>query len=445
MISATTNWKAAFPQNVNQAQQLVHILTIAGYGRVFAFCPGAAPGGTSGWISDISGGQFESDGLACTASNGSLAVDVIDFNQEISGDLATTTFEGVQCTLTSGTAALAAGDFIAYGTYIIDSVECLEASLRYRLNLRDLGILLEQSIWEYGDDGYPTSSSHPRTIQGDPMAILEEILETECGYPSGNLNSTVMSAYQAGLFAGFKMVFSITQPPQAKAWIDQEIFNPLAGFGYWNAAGQYTPKFLLPQGPPSVPSYPAFGVKSILDPIPTPAPGPYCAALLLNLDYDGQNFNTEILSTDQAGIDLYDGVIQITNRQSRGMQSALGGSLYGRLAASATFRRYATRPWILNFRAPWQAVLLELGDVVSVTHPQIPVKGSGMGITNRWYEVQKKSPNWKEGTVDLSLLDVNWMNAAQRVIAPNGTPDYAGSSPTQQGEYLYPDQGQEIY
>jgi hypothetical protein len=40
---------------------------------------------------------------------------------------------------------------------------------------------------------------------------------------------------------------------------------------------------------------------------------------------------------------------------------------------------------------------------------------------------------------------VNWQNQTQRVIAPDGTPNFAGSSPTQQGEYLYPDQGQVIY
>jgi hypothetical protein len=119
--------------------------------------------------------------------------------------------------------------------------------------------------------------------------------------------------------------------------------------------------------------------------------------------------------------------------------------MFAELAASATFRRYAVKPWILNYTSFWPSIVLEPGDVVPVTHPQIPIKGVGMGFVNRWFEVQKKEPNWVDGTVDLSLIDVNWMNATQRVIAPNGTPNYAGSSAAQRAEYLYPDQGQMVY
>ncbi len=402
--------------------------------------PGASP-----YICDIAGGAVESNGLECTASTSDLTVDVLDYNLVITNALATNTFQGKQAMLQSGFSTLGQAHWITYGTFIVRTIETLEANLRYRFTLRDMGLLTEQTVWNYGDDGFPTSSSSPRTIIGDPISIVTEILETECGYASGNLNLAAMAAYQAGLFNGCTMKFSITQPPQAKAWMDQEIYSPLAGFGFWNSQGQYTPHFLLPQGVPTVAAYPAFTPQSILDPIPNPRPAPYCAGLLLMMDYDGQSYNTQVLSTYDPSIVEFQGIVDITNRQSQGLRSASGGTLYARLAASATFRRYGGMPWLLAFKSPWPAVLLEQGDVVPVTHPQIPAQGSGMGITGRWYEVQKKAPNWKEGTVDLELIDVNWMNATQRVIAPNGTPNFAGSSPTQQAEYLYPDQGQALY
>ena len=448
MITPTANWKAACPQNVDASQSLVHIMTIAGnpIGPLAYRSPGSDPTFGAPYIISLGGGGMESDGLECTATNGTMSIETLDYNFIVTNAIQAGTLEGLQVTITSGFKGLASADFIPYGTYIIDSIEPLKANIAYRFNLRDLGLLMEQTIWPYGDNSdFPVSSDNPLTVVGDPMSILTEILETECGYPSGNVNAAVIAAYQAGLFNGCEMQFSVTQSPQAKAWVNQEIFNPLSGFGFWNSAGQYTPKFLLPQGPPSVASYPVFTTKSILDPIPTPSAGPYCAALLMMMDYDGSNYKSQILTTDAAGLALYDGVMQVTNRQSDGLRSANGGSLYAQLAASATFRRYANKPWVLNFKSPWPAILLEVGDVVPVTHPQIPLKGEGMGFTNRWFEVQKKEPDWSNGTVDLSLIDVNWQNQTQRVIAPDGTPNYAGSTPTQQGEYLYPDQGQVIY
>jgi hypothetical protein len=392
----------------------------------------------------MAGGGMESDGLQCTATNAALTVEILDYDQIFTSALAANTFEGQQAMLTSGFMGLGQADFIPCGTYIVDTVEPLEANLKYRLNLRDKGLLMEQTVWPYGNNGWPTSSANPLSVISDPMSILNAIMAA-CGYGSGDLNTPVISAYQQGLFYGCTMDFSITQPPQAKAWLSQEIYSPLAGFAFWNYAGKYTPHFLLPQGPPTVASYPVFTPRSIRDPIPVPGAGPYCAALMMMMDYDGQNYNTQNLSTDTAGLALYEGVVQITNRQSRGLRSANGGCMFAELAASATFRRYAVKPWILNYTSFWPSIVLEPGDVVPVTHPQIPIKGVGMGFVNRWFEVQKKEPNWVDGTVDLSLIDVNWMNATQRVIAPNGTPNYAGSSAAQRAEYLYPDQGQMVY
>lgn len=449
MMLATTNWMNASSSTM---VSLVHILTFASYPRVFYATqvrPTAAS--TYPWIAEIQGGGMTGDVLQGQGSNNTLSVDVIDFQQALTADVASTVFEGMSCTLTTGFASLTSpSDFVTYGSFVVDNVETTNMNLRYRFNLRDKGLRFDQYIYQTGDDGYPTSKQHPRTVTGNPMAILNDVLINQLGYSSGDVNTAILNYYQTGLFAGSNMVFHFTQPSQAKTWLRQEIYDPLGGYAFWNGSGQYTPYFILPQSQPTVDLILAdrqLGTiyAGIQSPLPVMGVGAFCAEMLTLLDYDGQNYNTAVGSVYSPGITRY-GLQDLRPKQSRGLLSPLGGALYARIAQYAMFRRYGLKPRILKCQVSWPGVRLELGDLVYVTHPLIPNKYTGtLGLNQNWFEVQRKTPNWQAGTVDLELIDVQYENLPVLQVAPNGTPNWAGSTPTQRATYGYVNEGQNIY
>jgi hypothetical protein len=445
MIPVTANWTAAAAGSIKPS----HILTIFNpdssvliqLSQEFAvsnFPPVCA----NHWINDLSGGGSMGDILSGNGTNSALSVGVLDKGLAITNLLSTTTIEGLTATLTTGFQGLAPADFAPFGTFIIDGVKSDKSNLRYTISLRDPGLKLQNLAYLVGDNGYPTSSENPHTLQGNPMALLLDVLENQCGYPVGSINTAAIANYQNNLFYGLVMKFSLTQPPQGKAFLTQEIFSPLAGYGFWNYAGQYTPYYPLPLGPPAAPF--ALTTRNILSPIPTYDQGPFVASLVHMMDYNGQDYGTAVGNVYGPAETAY-GLQDLTTKQSRGLKSADGGVLYAMLAQQAIFRRYGLKPWLLKPRCPWNTLPLELGDLVVVTHPYIPAKGAGMGIANRWFEVTGKTPDWKKGEFAFELLDVNWLNQTALQIAPNGMAAWAGASSAQKAQYGFVDEGQVIY
>jgi hypothetical protein len=87
----------------------------------------------------------------------------------------------------------------------------------------------------------------------------------------------------------------------------------------------------------------------------------------------------------------------------------------------------------LQIKLFWTAVILEPGDYVTVTHALIPNRSTGaLGVTGRLYAVLNRTWNFTEGTVEVKLLDVAWLQGmAQSLIAPDATPAWTSQSPTQ--------------
>jgi hypothetical protein len=450
MIPATVGWLNAATQGTSTPVQLLTIynssdsvLTTLSRERPSP----AGPVSAHHWINSLSGGGSKGDILSGSGTNSPLNVGLLDMNKAVTQLLASTTLEGLTATLASGFSGLGLSDFLPLGTYIINEVKTDKSNLRYNLSLRDPGIKLQNLAYLVGDDGWPTADGHQHTVQGNPMAILTELLEGECGYASSQLNAPAIANYQNNLFTGTIMTFHLAQSPQAQAWAQQELFAPLAGYGFWNYAGKYTPYYPLPLGVVSPAG--ALTMRNIKSPVPTLSAGPFVGSLAHMLDYNGSGYLNAVMAEYPPAITAY-GLPELTTKQSRGLRSADGGVLLCRWAQAAIFRRYGLKPRLLTVRCFWPQVVFELGDVVSVTHPFIPDKTTGLGLANHWYEVTGKSINWDadgHGACEPSydLLDVNWLNAPALQVAPNGTPNWAGSTAPQQEQYGYVEEGQLIY
>jgi hypothetical protein len=431
MISLTTNF-AKF--NALKDKRRVHLLEIAGYSRVFS-SQITNVAGQQPWIQEISGGDLDADCMNGSASRNQLSVRVLDKAGTISRDLQSLIFEGAVTTLKTGFREIPQSDFATVNVMKIDKVEVAERGTIYNFILRDLGVELNNTIYQTADDGYPTSQDHKRTIVGNPMDILVDILENEIGYSVGQLNTAVIAGYKANLFPGLTMEFSLDKPPQADEFIKTELFKPFFGFGFWDYLGRYTPHFHAAQAAPVIAL--ALTASNIQSPLPVETAGDYYNVVSYRLDYDGSNFNSEIDSLYAPGVNIY-GLPTQDIIQAKGLRSPLGGALYARLVAWTIFQRYGLRPGILELDADWEGIKLELGDLVTVTHSQIKNKLTGAeSMTAEMFEVHGMAPDWQRGTVGLKLLDVNYLAQGPYLIAPDGTPVWTSASPTEKATYMF--------
>jgi len=431
MIPLSTNF-AKF--NALKDKRCVHLLEIAGYSRVFTSQTTNIPG-QQPWIQEISGGGLDADCMNGSASRSELTVRVLDKDGTISRDLQSIIFEGAVATLKTGFRELPQSDFATVVVMKMDKVEVAERGTIYDFVLRDLGVELNNVIYRTGDDGYPTSQDHKRTVVGNPMDILVDILENEIGYPAGWLNATVIAAYKTNLFPGLTMEFSLDKPPQADEFLKTELFKPFFGFGFWDYLGRYTPHFHAAQAAPVIAL--ALTANNIQSPLPVEMAGDYYNVVSYRLDYDGSNFNSGIDSLYAPGVNIY-GLPAQDIIQAKGLRSPLGGALYARLVAWTLFQRYGLRPGILQPDADWEGIKLEPGDLVTVTHAQIKNKLSGAeSMAAEMFEVYGVAPDWQRGTVSLSLLDVNYLAQGPYLIAPDGTPAWTSASPTEKATYMF--------
>ena len=217
----------------------------------------------------------------------------------------------------------------------------------------------------------------------------------------------MIAAYKTSLFPGLVMEFNLDKPPQADEFLKTELFKPFFGFGFWDYLGRYTPHFHAAAAAPSVAL--ALTSNNIQSPLPVETAGDYYNVVSYGLDYDGSNFNSHIESIYAPGVNIYKLPAQHMI-QAKGLRSPLGGALYTRLVAWTIFQRYGLRPRILELDANWEALKLELGDLVTVTHSQIKNELTGAtSMTNEFLEVHGMAPDWQRGTVGLKLLDVNYL------------------------------------
>jgi hypothetical protein len=120
---------------------------------------------------------------------------------------------------------------------------------------------------------------------------------------------------------------------------------------------------------------------------------------------------------------------------------ARGGMMLSRLLADRVFRRHAFEPPLYKFTAHLATLPVELGDYVWLSHPKVLDLKTGMlGLSNVVCEVLDKQPNYRQATVDFSLLDTRFINispAYQIAAASAGIPLWNQATAAQQAQYMF--------
>ena len=452
MITATANYLAADAQI---SKRPVILITISDYSRAFSnrtSVPGYG-GLIVDWLSSISDLQITVNDLDGGTDLADLVFNVQDRGAAITADFPTFVFEGKVVTLYSGYVGLNFADFIVLFTGRIDSVESANSNLEYVFSCPDIRNDLNRAIYTVADDGQNTSSGHVRTLNGHPLDILIDALETECGLLSAQVDEAKITQYRDTIYSGAQMSFELDTAPVAKEFIESELLKPIGAYMRTDNLGRVTVEFAYPVNATTVFD---FTPDNVLD-IPSAGQADLINQVISRIDAisstetsAGSGFAAERVQQDSASIIKY-GMYGQQIIESKGLRSGLNGLFLASMTSFLIFLRYANKGLCHGdngknsssdpVNAMWSAALLEPGDFVNLTHPKVPDRALGvMGVTNKRYIVMDRTLQFligSAGTVQLKLLEVDLNKFKQFLIAPNGEASYVSASTTDKGKYMF--------
>jgi hypothetical protein len=410
------------------------------------------------------------------SSIGALELETVDGGGYMTALVSGGKLEGRKVSLRVGYPGMDSSDFLTLATQEIESIQTLDGLTGYKLQCKDLQRSAKEKVFALGDDGFPTSDQHPRTLVSNPMDVVLMVLQNELGLgqtPSlpesawriydprqwdatGSFNPTLIAPnpvvdtdhilfYRNGIFAGYLLDFTLTGPVEAKQFLEYEIFHALGGYLVVLADGRLSPRFFLPP-------YALSGLFSFNDRNITVLPGvqrqPLINQVTYRLDYDGNNFLTELLFVEATSLQQF-GLAGQDIIESKGLRSARGGISLAGLTATRIFRRYAGLNPVtlaptggaptLAVSSQYMTLTVEAGDYVFASHPLLPNFETGRrGVFNRIYQVIEKQPNYGEGSMAYSLLDAGWVSGKKLSrVAPAGTADYPAAATSDRSRYMF--------
>lgn len=450
MITATSNYNTALSSF--KSGRIRVFVEIAGYHRAFSnFDPTGFTWDDSAaehndWIPEdgIDDLQMSINDLEGGAQQIDWGFHVTDVGNAITADFATFTFEGKDIVVKTGFDGMAYADFTTVFTGHIDSVSSANNNLEYYFQCVDTTDFLTKVIYTTGDDGQPTSADHIKTVTGHPLDIMLNILGSQVGLAGSRYDSTKIEAYRDGPFSGMEMVFHLQQGVAAGEFIKTQILKPLGGYLWTDSTGKITVNFFYPiAGPTAVASL----GEDTWTTIPSAEQTDMVNTVQFKFDKDDASsaaandylaISTQVYAPSTAKYGQY-GEQEI---DADGVRSGFQGFFIAALTSRLIFMRYGFKN--LKFdgdaaEAIWGSVLVELGDVVSVTHSKIPDRAAGvMGVTSKLFEVLSKTINFKEGTVLYTMIDATYLQTFGFFkITSDAQADYAAATTPEKATYMF--------
>jgi hypothetical protein len=452
MISSTLNFQAALAAFTNG--NIIVQVVIEGYSRVFTDYPDGIAGHYP-WIVSTDDLDLTLNDLSGGADQRTGGVTVQDIAGCITRDFTDFVFEGKQIQINVGFPGLAQIDYCTVFTGFIDTVSSANANLEYYIQFSDVQAKLAAVVYETGDDGGSTSSTNTKTVYGHPLDILMEICQN-LGVPC---DTTKIEAYRDGPFAGTILSFNLTQAPVGVDFIKAQLMKPLGGYMWVNAAGLVTVNFFYPlAGPVAVGSF----TRSNWLAIPEAGQTDMVNTVQMQFDLDNstEDSSGDYLSSETENYGpsyaLYGNLSSENTIDADGVRSGFQGFFIAALTSRLIFMRYGFKNLTFDSESSggsnpesfWNTLLYEPGDIVAVTHSQVPDRVAGvLGIMNKLFEIINKTINFTEGKLTYSMIDASYLeNFGDYKISPpsfsavqGGTlePKYAAASAGDKAEYMF--------
>jgi hypothetical protein len=226
--------------------------------------------------------------------------------------------------------------------------------------------------------------------------------------------------------------------------------KPLGGYIWINAAGLLTCRFFVPlAGPVAIG---AFGKSTWLD-IPEAGQTNMVNTVQMQFDLDNSSgtssgdYLSSFTENYTPSYDLYGNLSSEITINADGVRSAFQGFFTAALTAVLIFMRYGFKNLTFDSESSggsnpdsiWNTLLYEPGDIVAVTHPQVPDRKAGViGITNKLFEILNKTIKFTEGKLTYTMIDASYLsNFGLYKITPPGETTYVLDSSANQKQYMY--------
>jgi hypothetical protein len=388
------------------------------------------------WLTDIGDISLTVSDLDGGANLSNLTFSIQDNGHSFTSDLALFVFEGRKIELLEGFVGLALTDYLVRFTGRVGTVASSNGNAEYAFDCPDVRADLAKVIYTVGDDGFPTDSSHPKTLLGNPLDILLDILRNQVGYNDAQIDVATIQNYRDTIFSGITFEFSLTSPPAAKDFIENEILKPLGGYHWPNNLGVFKIHFFYPLAPASV----ATLDHDVLEDVPLAEEAALVNQVAWRFDQGAgsSTFLAESVESYGASISKY-GLYEENVIESAGMRSGFQGYFMAAFVSRLIFLRYGSKQLqVENIPLRWIQSLLEPGDFVSVTSSLVPDRKAGtIGVTAKTFEVLDRSWSFMPQIASVKLLEADLSKFKQYLITPNAEADFAADTSLNKAKYLY--------
>ena len=343
-----------------------------------------------------------------------------------------------------------------------------------------------------GANAFAVSKNNPRYVQGNPIDILLAAMQNELGVgqdpalrgsnyvlqqlisvysepqnyeplpaptgwalftpgndatlikPNPYIDVDQFLSLRDSQFSGDFFEFVITKPIDGKQFIEDQILKVLGLHLVVGADGKLRLKPMKPFPYQTL----VFNLTAAnIIGIPQTERRPVVNLLTFQMDVDNSGTSTAARAylgqasyEQQASLRLYQQIYE-QQVEATGLRTNYGGRMRSRSLADRVFRRHAFAPPAYRLKAHLAALAVELGDLVSLTHPLLADFQTGKrGVVNVTCEVVDRKPNYGEGHVEFSLLDTRFLNlgaAYQIAPAAAGIPTWQQASPAERAQYAF--------
>jgi hypothetical protein len=446
------NWTA----KAQQAHQTpVYFITVEGDSTRYSTGPVKNAGATyKRYLRTPRGVTQEIFPLEGKSSIGSLSLDLVDVSEEITNLLSpgqvVPTWINREVTLYGGYADLDEAD---YAKLFVGQVS--DWGMKgpvYTVKVRDLKRTTLEKIMMNATEAAPS------TIEGNPINIWYALMTGD--FANATFPVTTSGATATGLdvsaslidathlqnerdewLYGWNLRYEFRKPEKAKKFFEDELFL-LKGYPLIRGSGQLSARLYHPAHPAQTAQ--VLDEDAILG-IPDAKPlfDDHVNVIEIYGDHDpdfdesaGESEFTILYSIEDSSDVTATKERKELIIESKGLRTSLDGVRNARFAAGKIRQRFLNPPVEITAETLFSKRMLEVGDVVGVTHSALPHMDTGArGWSSVQCEVVKAVPDFRRGRMRFTLITTNF-GRRYRVIAPNTVPDYTSQTQAQKDKYM---------
>ncbi len=383
------------------------------------------------YIEKISGNTQSITPEEGKSSIGQTVISLLDVNDEITALIAGDSYnlQRKKTTVKCGYRGLSEADMLSITGWVTDIKEWSDHA-GYDITITDPQKWLQRKVFRGAED-------MPVSLTGNPLNLALAVLTSTGAGTNGNydwyaaanglaidytlIQISHIEELRDTWFAGVKFTFDIRARMTAKKFLQDQIFKPLNIYPIVRGDGTFDIIVYHPPLPITSDTQ-AFTKDNIIDFEWNQNMGGLINEVEFHYDYDAadKEYDSETYYIDSTSVANRGPGKKVLKIESQGITAAYGAVELSTRRSNRVFQRYADPPPKIKLRTLFSRHLSEPGDIVPVTHSDIPDLSTGArGITKHLMEIVNRQVDWRIGVCVLTLLYTSWTGKKYACISPS--------------------------